>query len=291
MNYLAQVQRGIDFIEDHLDSEVAMGDVARIAGISQWHFQRIFKALTNETLKGYIRSRRLANAFDKLIASEARVIEIALEAGFDSQEAFTRAFKDAFGVTPAAHRKRGRRPGVFSKVRIDADYLRQIHRNVSLEPEIFEAPEMHLIGMSTRIFGVESEKNNLGKKLPGLWSSFLPRIGEIEHTVAGTCYGVIRQAEEQGDELEYSAVIGVTRTERIPDGMVSVHLPATRYAKFAHVGDVANVDRTVNYVYSTWLAQSGFRHTYAPDLEIYGVEYQPCSEHSVMNYAIPVEQG
>jgi AraC family transcriptional regulator len=62
MTYLEQVQRGIDYIEANLDREIEPALVARHAGISQWHFQRIFKGLTNETLKAYIRSRRFSES-------------------------------------------------------------------------------------------------------------------------------------------------------------------------------------------------------------------------------------
>ena len=107
MNYLKQVQKGIDFIEANLDFELSLKQIAEEAGISQWHFQRIFKALSNETLKTYIRSRRLANALVKLFNTKQRIIEIAVAAGFESQESFTRAFKKAFDMTPNQARKIG----------------------------------------------------------------------------------------------------------------------------------------------------------------------------------------
>jgi hypothetical protein len=59
------------------------------------------------------------------------------------------------------------------------------------------------------------------------------------------------------------------------------------YAKSAHGGPVQNIDHTVSYVYSTWLSQSGRRHTYGADLEMYGHEYHPSSADSVIYYAIP----
>jgi len=93
MNTLMQVQKGIDFIEANLDYDLSLQQIALETGISQWHFQRIFKALTNETLKTYIRSRRLANALEKLLTTDQKIIEIAITAGFESQESFTRAFK------------------------------------------------------------------------------------------------------------------------------------------------------------------------------------------------------
>ena len=91
-NYLKRVQLGIDYIEENLNSEITLASVAEVSGISQWHFQRIFKALTNETLKFYIRSRRLSNALQKLLFSDSKILDIALDSGFESQESFSRAF-------------------------------------------------------------------------------------------------------------------------------------------------------------------------------------------------------
>lgn len=113
MNYLKQVQRGIDYIEANLDFSIKPEQVANEAGISQWHFQRIFKGLTNETLKTYIRSRRLTNSLDKLLSTNTRIIDIALTAGFESQESFTRVFKSTFNMTPNEYRKLGNKCFLF----------------------------------------------------------------------------------------------------------------------------------------------------------------------------------
>lgn len=289
MRYLEQVQRGIDFIEEQLGGDLQTAEVARQAGISHWHFQRIFKALTNETLKTYIRSRRLAVALEMLLSTKQRVIEIALAAGFQSQESFTRAFKLAFGVTPAAYRALGTRHQFLRKPSFDAEYLRHVYANVSLEPELYEQPELLLVGTQTHFFGVESDRNNIAQKLPALWAAFLPRLGEVPETVAGCCYGIVRPRHENADELEYLAAIAVRREIAVPDGMVFRRLPGGRYAKFSHRGRVERIDQTVNYIYASWLARSGLRHSYAADLEFYGAEYHPTAESSEIHYAIPVE--
>jgi AraC-like DNA-binding protein/predicted transcriptional regulator YdeE len=291
VNYLAQIQRGIDYIEANLSFDVQTGQVARHAGLSHWHFQRIFKALTNETLKTYIRSRRFSMSLEKLAHGTERILEIALEAGFESQESFTRAFKRAFGVTPA-HYRRHRNQFLFSrKVRFDAAYLKHLHRGVSLEPEIYEQPEMNLVGLKTLFYGVDSEKNNLAKKLPKLWGNFLQRSSQIQGRVPGLFYGVVRQKAELGDELEYVAAVEVLAPVKIPPGMVALTVPAARYAKFAHRGPVGLVDQTVNYVYSSWLLRSSVRHTMGCDLEFYGSEYDPTSDQSVTYYAVPFENA
>ncbi|MBI3775377.1 MAG: effector binding domain-containing protein [Gammaproteobacteria bacterium] len=289
MNYLKQVQTGIDFIEANLDFDIALTDVAVAAGISAWHFQRIFKALTNETLKTYIRSRRFANSLEKLLATDARIIDIALGAGFDSQASFTRAFKKAFAMTPDAYRKLGHKSLFLKKAQFDVEYLRHINQNISLEPEIYTQKPMLLVGLKTGFYSVDSEKNNIAEKLPPLWDAFLKHRTTINNVISGVCYGVVRQTKEPGDQLEYYAAVAVSALGPLPENMVSVEIPAATYAKFTHRGALKNINATVNYIYSSWLLQSGMRHTYGADLEFYGAGYHPVSDKSVMHYAIPVK--
>ena len=286
--YLEQIQRGVDFIETRLDEDIQLAGVARVAGISQWHFQRIFKALTGETLKTYVRSRRLANSLERLLTTQLRVLDIALLAGFESQESFARAFKKAFGLTPQEYRRLGDKSLFLKKAQFDADYLRHINQNVSLTPELYLQPRMTLVGMRTLFFSVDSEKNNIAEQLFPLWQRFVPRLGEIAHQVPGVCYGVVRQEAADTERLEYHAAIAVTEASALPTGMVALEIPEATYAKFAHRGPAREVDHTVNYIYSTWLAQSGKRHSYGPDLEFYGSAYHATDADSVLHYAIPI---
>ena len=288
MNYLQNVQAGIDYIEKNLDAEISAANIAKVAGISQWHFQRIFKALTNETLKTYIRSRRFANALEKLLLTNDRILEIALEAGFESQESFTRAFKQAFNMTPNQYRKSGENNLFLKKVQFDTAYLKHINQNISLEPEIYTQRKLLMVGLNTRFYSVDSEKNNIAKKLPPLWQAFLSRKNEIAHIIPNTGYGVVQQTKENTDQLDYYATFEVEILTTIPEGMVSIEIPESTYAKFTHRGPVKNINNTVNYIYSSWLLRSGMKHTYAADLEFYGAEYHPVSDESVIHYAIPV---
>lgn len=290
MNILEQIQQGIDFIEDNLDFDLNLKQVANETGISQWHFQRMFKALTTETLKTYIRSRRLSNAMEKLFTTQQRIIEISITAGFESQESFSRAFKKAFDMTPNQARKIGNKNLFLKKVEFTPEYLKHINQKISLQPEIIFQPKTIFIGMKTCFYGTDSEKNNIAEKLPALWDSFLPRIGEIKNGIQNIGYGIIQQTPKKTDQLEYYAALEVTEyNAAIPKGMNSIEVPASIYAKFSHIGHVKNLDNTVNYIYSSWLMQSDKRHSYGPDIEIYGSGYIPDSEESVIHYAIPIK--
>jgi len=290
VNYLKNVQIGIDFIESNLDFDISLAQVAKEATLSQWHFQRIFKALTNETLKTYIRSRRLSNSLNKLLNTKLRIIDIAVSAGYESQESFTRAFKASFNLTPNEYRRLGDKSLFLNKLEFDAEYLKHININISLEPDVYRQKTMFLVGLKTRFYSIDSDKNNIGEKLPALWKLFLERISEIKNKTTGTtCYGVVQQVKNNTDLLEYYAAIEVDKIEQIPKDMVSIVIPLSNYAKFTHKGDLKNIDRTVNYIYSSWLLKSTKTHTSGPDLEVYDHEYDPLSKNSVMYYAIPIK--
>ena len=106
MNHLEQIQRAVDYIEDHLNDDLEVESIAKVAGFSRWHFQTVFSAAVGDSLKEYIRSRRLSKAMIEL-GTDKRIVEIAMDAGFESQESFSRAFKQVFQLTPGEFRKKG----------------------------------------------------------------------------------------------------------------------------------------------------------------------------------------
>lgn len=96
MNYEQRIKRVIEFIGKHLDYELTLQQLSSIACFSKYHFHRIFTTYTGMSLQQYIRWLRLKRAAHQLIVDKDRsIIEIALNAGFQSHESFTRAFKQA----------------------------------------------------------------------------------------------------------------------------------------------------------------------------------------------------
>jgi len=104
MHAWEQIQLTVDHIEDHLAEELRIENLARLAGLSQFYYQRLFSRLVRKPVNEYIRLRRLAMASERLSGSGKRILDIALETGFLSHETFTRAFKEAFGLTPEQYR-------------------------------------------------------------------------------------------------------------------------------------------------------------------------------------------
>lgn len=289
MHYVEEIQRGIDYIEQRLDEPIDLRSVSREAGISHAHFQRIFKAVTGETLKAYVRSRRLAGALELLSGTEMRILDVAITSGFESQESFARAFKRLFGLTPTEYRAIGTRNLFPRKLRFDEAYLAHLEGSMTLEPVIEERSAMHVVGLRTGFSGPGAEKNTIGADLPGLWADFLQLVPTVPQLTPVPLYGVIAPAPDDDEELVYLAAgeVGADRSSPSPP-LVTHSVPGGLYAVFEHRGPAHLVDKTVDYIYGTWLMRSGHRHTCGPDLEIYDDDWQGDSEDSIMRYAIPV---
>lgn len=104
-DYLDRVRRVLRFVQEHLDETLAPERLAGVAHLSVYHFHRIFSGLVGESLGDHVRRLRLERAAGELRRTDRQVIDIALGAGYESHEAFTRAFREHFGVTPSSYRR------------------------------------------------------------------------------------------------------------------------------------------------------------------------------------------
>ena len=128
-SYVARINRVFDHIDAHLADPLDLDSLASVANFSPWHFHRLFKALTGETLAGRVRRRRLEVAAGRLLAvPQHGAFEIALDVGFASAAVFTRAFRSHFGVTPTAWR-RGAHRDWFAAQQTQLSKIRQAQGN------------------------------------------------------------------------------------------------------------------------------------------------------------------
>jgi AraC family transcriptional regulator len=101
------VAKALWYIESHFGQEITLDDVANVAGVSRYHMSRVFGLTTGRSVMRYVRGRRLTEAARCLAQGAPDILAIALDAGYGSHEAFTRAFRDQFGLTPEMARAQG----------------------------------------------------------------------------------------------------------------------------------------------------------------------------------------
>ncbi|MCX7709540.1 MAG: AraC family transcriptional regulator [Clostridia bacterium] len=107
MDYSKEIQKSVDYIEEHLCEKIDLGKVAKQSHFSKFYFHRLFHKVVGEPMAEYIRKRRLEEAANDLVETREKVTEIALKYQFSSQESFSRAFKKSFGMTPREYRNMG----------------------------------------------------------------------------------------------------------------------------------------------------------------------------------------
>ncbi len=101
------VEKALWYVESHFADDISLDDIAAMSGISRFHLVRAFTATTGQPIMRHLRGRRLTEAARQLAGGAPDILAVAIEAGYGSHEAFTRAFRDRFGITPEAVRLQG----------------------------------------------------------------------------------------------------------------------------------------------------------------------------------------
>ena len=118
MDWVASIHQAIQYIEEHLREELTIREIAQQVALSPFYFQKGFAMLCGMTVGDYIRQRRLSAAGLEVLTTDRKIIDIALEFGYDSPDSFTKAFVRFHGLTPAALRKSGGAVRSFAPLRI-----------------------------------------------------------------------------------------------------------------------------------------------------------------------------
>ena len=286
MDYFFRVQRAIDYIDNNLTEEISPEGVAQVAGFSLFHFHRIFLAVAGDSITEYIRKRRLTEAAQTLSDSDKRIIDIAFEYQYQSQEAFTRAFKKMFGTTPGRYReKQVRSPYFLYKKKITEEILLHLQRGISMDPKIIMKDEFTVIGLE---YVGPNQNNEIGQ----LWDVFNRQMVDIKHLKSEhQAYGVCSPAPEGAEEGNFCYVAGmeVTGVSDVPQGMVVKVVPAGKYVVFTHKGLLEKLRSTYEYIYGTWLPKSGFEVACQPDFEYYDERFKPGSLESEFDIYVPIK--
>lgn len=270
MNYRKSLEQAVIYIENHLGYNIKVEDVAKAAGYSYYHLNRQFTAILGESIGSYIKKRRLADASKKLLYSDLKIIDIAIEYGFDSPEAFSRAFKAIYKVSPQSYRQNRLDIFIGGKERLDTGLLDHLVRNVTVHPRIVELPEI-------RIAGIRGETTLRDNRLRELWDRTNSLYKQIPNRIpGGRSFGICEACAENtlytmNDDILFTEVAGteVSSFEGLTEPFVQKIIPGGRYAVFTHRGTLRMLPQTFDYIWGTWFLTTKEELDWREDFELY----------------------
>ena len=272
-------EKALWFIESHFNDEIALDDVARVAGVSRYHISRVFALATGHSVTRYGRGRRLTEAARKLAQGAPDILAVALDAAYGSHEAFTRAFRDQFGFTPEAVRAQGNLHNLqlMEAIQLDERLI------ANLEPPRFEnGRTLFIAGLSQR-YNSETSAN-----IPAQWQHFGPHLGHIPGQVGHVAYGVLCNSDDAGN-TEYISGVEVSDFARVPKEFARLRIPEQKYAVFSHRDHISTIRQVWFTIFNKWLPESGYQIAGGPEFERYGEEFDPVTGTGGFEVWIPVK--
>lgn len=293
MDYFDRIQKAIDYIELYITDEISLEDVAKKAYFSLFHFHRVFQAVVGDSVKEYIRKRRLSLAGRELATSGVRVLDVALKYGYESPEAFTKAFKRFHNSTPNMCRKNG----TFNfreKAYVHIYKINLLEGGNFVNYKIVEKDEFKIIGYELR---TRCDNGDNMKLIPEFWDKcindgFFRKIAAMPNVVnKEECVSMGMCMDFDGvNTMSYLVCVEASSFEVIPEGMVGKTVPAQRYAVFTAKGPMPDaIQQTWKDIYEKWFPTAGYERADGPDFEYYDKRSEINDESTEVDIYIPIK--
>lgn len=270
MKWLEDMNRAMDYIENTICEKTDYEAIAKVACCSVYHFQRMFTFMTDITLSTYIRRRKMTSAAYDLINSDCKVIDLALKYGYDSPEAFTRAFKTMHEITPSEARKKETLIKAYPKL----TFQLTIQGTSAMKYQIVEKEAFEVYGIETI---VDTKDDSDLKAVPEFWLKNL-KNGENERLIqsAGAptnINAVIAYETLEGTKYPYMLCVLKTALSNT-EGYKVIKIPKSTWIVFEN--EPHKIEETPEKlhelskrIYKEWLPSSEFELKEGLTFEMY----------------------
>jgi AraC family transcriptional regulator len=257
----------IEYIERNLDTTLDIDEIAKVAYSSRYHFQRIFHAITGFTVTEYIRNRRLSLAAEELAATDNKVIDVALKYGYESPEAFAKAFQRLHGILPSVLKKSNGKIKAFPKI----SFQISIKGECEMIYRIVEKQGFKVFGIGF----VTTKVNEVAyMEIPKFINKIFEngthdRINEIVGNPKGTLLDGFHYGFKEDGTRNYMMGHEMPETQ-IPDEFMKLQIPNLTWAVFEGHGAMPNnliIQDIWKSIYSEWFPSSGFEQVEGPCIE------------------------
>jgi AraC family transcriptional regulator len=268
-------------IERNLSDFLTLAGIAEACGVSKHHLAHAFGTDAGLSVMQYVRSRRLTAAAIALSEGRDDILDLALEIGYGSHEAFSRAFKTQFGVTPETVR---RNQSINNLPMVNAMKL-QNDTAAALDPHrISDHGPMLLVGLCER----HSFKQT--QHIAAQWQRFMGAYGEIPDRLDSIPIGVAANMDDDGN-FDYVCAAEVTKFSKTPKGLIQMQIPAQTYAVFTHRAHVSMIPATYSAIWNHWFPTQQRKPVEAPSFERHLPTFDPRTGLGGVEIWIPVGEN
>lgn len=263
INLKESIVSSIDYIEDNLYNKISLDDISFHAGVSKYHLHRIFKSLTGESIIEYVQSRKLTSSINELVNTNMRIIDIALNYGFDYEQSYIRAFKKKFGYTPLKVRSGQNSLSLVLKEKINTNDILSVDNSITYNPHFIFKQKFNLVGIKHKILSKSGIRtaNAYGRDF------FYNHKSKIVNAINPQIYfGYTDWSGNDNGFIYYTPAVQVSDSTNLPEGMTYISIPAHKYVVFRFVGffrpdDIngRHVGRLLVQLYSKWIFRSGYK--------------------------------
>ena len=163
MNIYKNLNEVIEYIETHIESDINYNDLAKIVGVNEYTFLRVFNLIADISVAEYIRKRRLSNAGVELANSKNKIIDIAIKYNYDNATSFSRAFEKFHGIKPSEVSKNAENLKIFPKLHFDEIEI----KSENIQYSIIELEAFSIYGK-----GIKTNFSKIGKDAPRFFNEF-----------------------------------------------------------------------------------------------------------------------
>ena len=234
MDWVTSIHQAIQYIEEHLREELTIQEIAQQTALSPFYFQKGFAMLCGMTVGDYIRQRRFSAAGLEVLTTDRKIIDIALEFGYDSPDSFTKAFTRFHSLTPTALRKSGGAVRSFAPLRIKVT----LEGGQNMDCRIMKK-EAFTVLCRAKTFKYEEAVD----QIPQFWAEHFSTGGN--NVVCGM-YGISLEESAGGNEFTYLIADIYNPSGEIPDGYVIHTIPAYTWAVFSCTGAMPSAIQKLN---------------------------------------------
>jgi len=259
-------------IQQRLDEPLRLEELAALACLSPHHFHHVFTGMIGESLGSHIRRLRLERAACRLKLSRMQVVQIALEAGYETHEAFSRAFRDSFGCSPTQFRKRNRSSAQLQTAsgihyHHNAARLRDF-RAARFGDKTMNVTIKHLEPMRVAFMRHVGPYSEVGKT----WEKFMMLLGKEgllggDAQFIGVCHD--DPAVTPPEKIRYDACMTVGGDFRAEGEIGLQTIPGGEYAVMTHFGPYEKLGESYAKLLGQWLPRSGRNLRSTPCFDVY----------------------